>query len=70
MSGNRIRQNILLKQGIKQEIAKISKNIRDQIKKLMSVLMEKHKSLSRAKCLQTAIKLVSDRRVLKYSSKG
>ena len=35
VSGNRIKQTILLKQGIKQEIAKkISKNIRDQIKKI------------------------------------
>jgi len=35
VSGNRIKLTILLKQGIKQEIAKkISKNIRDQIKKI------------------------------------
>ena len=35
VSGNRVKQTILLKQGIKQEIAKkISKNIRDQIKKI------------------------------------
>ena len=34
VSGNKVKQTILLKQGIKQEIAKkISKNIRDQIKK-------------------------------------
>ena len=46
VSGNRVKQTILLKQGIKQEIAKkISKNIRDQIKKLMSALMEKHSEL-------------------------
>ena len=43
VSGNKVKQTILLKQGIKQDIAKkISKNIRDQIKKLMSVSMEKH----------------------------
>ena len=35
VSGNKVKQTILLKQGIKQEIAKkISKNIRDQIKKI------------------------------------
>ncbi len=35
VSGNRIKQTILLKQGINQEIAKkISKEIRDQIKKI------------------------------------
>ena len=35
VSGNKVRQTILLKQVIKQEIAKkISKNIRDQIKKI------------------------------------
>ena len=46
VSGNRVKQTILLKQGIKQETAKkISKNIRDQIKKLMSALMEKHLEL-------------------------
>ena len=35
VSGNKVKQTILLKQGIKQEIAKkISKSIRDQIKKI------------------------------------
>ena len=35
VSGNKVKQSIVLKQGIKQEIAKkISKSIRDQIKKL------------------------------------
>ena len=35
VSGNKVKQIILLKQGINQEIAKkISKNIRDQIKKI------------------------------------
>ena len=46
VSGNKVKQAILIKQGIKQEIAKkISKNIRDQIKKLMSVSMENHSEL-------------------------
>ena len=53
VSGNKVKQTILLKQGIKQEIAKkISKSIRDQIKKSMSALMVKHsESLVRAKMI-------------------
>ena len=38
VGGNKVKQTILLKQGIKQEIAKkISKSIRDQIKKINAV---------------------------------
>ncbi len=63
VSGNRIRQTILLKQGIKQEIAKkISKNIRDQIKKInVSINGETLRVASKSKNdLQLAIKLVSE----------
>ena len=43
VSGNRIKQTILLKQGIKQEIAKKSVKILEiKLKKLMSASMEKH----------------------------
>ena len=62
VSGNRIKQAILLKQGIKQEIAKkISKNIRDQIKKInVSINGETLRVASKSKNdLQLAIKLVS-----------
>ena len=62
-SGNRVKQIILLKQGIKQEIAKkISKNIRDQIKKInVSINGETLRVSSRSKNdLQLAIKLVSE----------
>jgi len=62
VSGNRIKQAILLKQGIKQEIAKkISKNIRDQIKKInVSINGETLRVSSKSKNdLQLAIKLVS-----------
>jgi hypothetical protein len=62
VSGNRIKQTILLKQGIKQEIAKkISKNIRDQIKKInVSINGETLRVASKSKNdLQLAIKLVS-----------
>ena len=62
VSGNRVKQTILLKQGIKQEIAKkISKNIRDQIKKInVSINGETLRVTSKSKNdLQLAIKLVS-----------
>ena len=62
VSGNRVKQTILLKQGIKQEIAKkISKNIRDQIKKInVSINGETLRVTSKRKNdLQLAIKLVS-----------
>ena len=63
VSGNRIKQTILLKQGIKQEIAKkISKNIRDQIKKInVSINGETLRIASKSKNdLQLAIKLVGE----------
>ena len=63
VSGNRIKQTILLKQGIKQEIAKkISKNIRDQIKKInISINGETLRVSSKSKNdLQLAIKLLSE----------
>ncbi|MBO8229685.1 YajQ family cyclic di-GMP-binding protein [Prochlorococcus marinus str. MU1404] len=61
VSGNKVKQTILLKQGIKQEIAKkISKNIRDQIKKInVSINGETLRISSKSKNdLQLAIKLV------------
>ena len=63
VSGNRVRQAILLKQGIKQEIAKkISKNIRDQIKKInVSINGETLRVSSKSKNdLQLVIKLIGD----------
>ena len=63
VSGNRVKQTILLKQGIKQEIAKkISKNIRDQIKKInVSINGETLRVSSKSKNdLQLAIKIISD----------
>ena len=63
VSGNKIKQTILLKQGIKQEIAKkISKNIRDQIKKInVSINGETLRVTSKSKNdLQMAIKLLSE----------
>ena len=63
VSGNKVRQTILLKQGIKQEIAKkISKNIRDQIKKInVSINGETLRVSSKSKNdLQLAIKLVGE----------
>ena len=63
VSGNRVKQTILLKQGIKQEIAKkISKNIRDQIKKInVSINGETLRVSSKSKNdLQLAIKLVNE----------
>ena len=63
VSGNRIKQAIVLKQGIKQELAKkISKNIRDQIKKInVTINGETLRVASKSKNdLQLAIKLVSE----------
>ena len=63
VSGNKLKQTILLKQGIKQEIAKkISKSIRDQIKKInVSINGETLRISSKSKNdLQLAIKLISD----------
>ena len=63
ISGNKVKQTILLKQGINQEIAKkISKNIRDQIKKInVSINGETLRVSSKSKNdLQIAIKLLSD----------
>ena len=63
VSGNRVKQTILLKQGIKQEIAKkISKNIRDQIKKInVSINGETLRVSSKSKNdLQLAIKLLGE----------
>ena len=63
VGGNKVKQTILLKQGIKQEIAKkISKNIRDQIKKInVSINGETLRVSSKSKNdLQLAIKLMSD----------
>ena len=61
VSGNRIKQTILLKQGIKQEIAKkISKNIRDEFKKVnVSINGETLRVTSKSKNdLQLTIKLL------------
>ena len=63
VSGNKVKQTILLKQGIKQEIAKkISKHIRDQIKKInVSINGETLRVSSKSKNdLQLAIKLVRE----------
>ena len=63
VSGNKVKQTILLKQGIKQEIAKkISKNIRDQIKKInVSINGETLRVSSKSKNdLQLVIKLLSN----------
>ena len=63
VSGNKVKQTILLKQGIKQEIAKkISKNIRDQIKKVnVSINGETLRVSSKSKDdLQSVIKLLGD----------
>ena len=63
VSGNKVKQNIQLKQGIKQEIAKrISKNIRDQFKKInVSINGETLRISSKSKNdLQMVIKLLSD----------
>ena len=63
VSGNRLKQTIILKQGIKQEIAKkISKSIRDQIKKInVCINGETLRVSSKSKNdLQSAIKLIGD----------
>ena len=63
VSGNRLKQTILLKQGIKQEIAKkISKNLREQIKKInVSINGETLRVSSKSKNdLQLAIKLLNE----------
>ena len=63
VSGNRLEQTILLKQGIKQEIAKkISKNMRDEIKKInVSINGETLRVMSKSKNdLQLAIKLLEN----------
>ena len=63
VSGNKVKQTIILKQGIKQEIAKIiSKNIRDQFKKIsVSINGETLRVSSKSKNdLQLAIKLVCE----------
>ena len=63
VSGNKVKQTVFLKQGINQEIAKkISKKIRDQIKKInVSINGETLRISSKSKNdLQLAIKLVSE----------
>ena len=63
VSGNKVKQNIVLKQGLNQEIAKkISKNIRDQIKKInVSINGETLRVVSKSKNdLQLAIKLLDE----------
>ena len=63
ISGNKVKQTILLKEGIKQETAKkISKFIRDQIKKInVSINGETLRVSSKSKNdLQLVIKLLSD----------
>ncbi len=63
VSGNKVKQTITLKKGIDQEIAKkISKNIRDEIKKInVSINGETLRVLSKSKNdLQLAIKLLEN----------
>ena len=63
VSGNKIKQTIYLKQGINQDIAKkISKNIRDQIKKInVSINGETLRVVSKSKNdLQLAMKFLSE----------
>jgi hypothetical protein len=63
VSGNKVKQTILLKQGIKQEIAKkISKSIRDQFKKInVSINGDSLRVSSKSKNdLQLAIKIISE----------
>ena len=63
VSGNKVRQTIALKQGLNQETAKkISKNIRDQIKKInVSINGETLRVASKSKNdLQLVIKLLSE----------
>ena len=62
-SGNKVKQTIALKQGLNQEIAKkISKNIRDQIKKInISINGETLRVSSKSKNdLQLVIKLLDE----------
>ena len=61
VSGNKLKQTILLKKGLNQDIAKkISKNIRDEIKKInVSINGEALRVSSKSKDdLQSAIKLI------------
>ena len=63
VSGNKVKQKILLKQGIKQELAKkISKSIRDQIKKInVSINGETLRVSSKSKNdLQSVIKFLGE----------
>ena len=63
VSGNKVKQTIALKQGLSQEIAKkISKNIRDQIKKINVIINgETLRVISKSKNdLQSAIKLLEE----------
>ena len=63
VAGNKVKQTIILKKGIKQEIAKkISKDIRDQIRKInVSINGETLRLSSKSKNdLQLAIKLIGD----------
>ena len=63
VSGNKVKQNIILKKGLNQEIAKkISKNIRDEIKKInVSINGETLRVMSKSKNdLQLAIKLLEN----------
>ena len=63
VGGNKVKQTIILKKGIQQEIAKkISKNIRDQIKKInVSINGETLRVSSKSKNdLQLAINLISE----------
>ena len=63
VSGNKVKQTITLKKGLNQEIAKkISKNIRDEIKKInVSINGETLRVMSKSKNdLQLAIKLLEN----------
>ena len=63
VSGNKVKQTISLKQGLKQDVAKkISKEIRDQIKKInVSINGETLRVASKSKNdLQIAIKLLNE----------
>ena len=63
VNGNKVKQTIILKQGLNQEIAKkISKNIRDQFKKMnVSINGEILRVASKSKNdLQLAIKLLDE----------
>ena len=63
VSGNKVKQTIILKKGLNQEIAKkISKNLRDEIKKInVSINGETLRVMSKSKNdLQLAIKLLEN----------